>query len=234
MQDDPVLIPGSVKQFGRTTLYSHERAAFDDAFQRVGGAEGTKVLDMGCGRGRTTAVLVDEYHADVRAFDIDAPIIAEASRARPDINYHVGDATHLVGYEDGSLDLVLFSFNGIDYIPTREARKACYSEAARVLRPGGAFVYSSHNRRALLANKDARRILRHNIWRLLTGAEMLYEPGRVWNLESWHGTPRTEALALADAGLQQVSVWSRRRNLPTDDPAAAKGEHWPYYVAVKR
>ena len=103
-----------------------------------------------------------------------------------------------------------------------------------MLRQGGVFVYSSHNRRALLANKDARRIFRHNLWRLLTKADMLYEPGRMWSLPLWHGTPEAEAAMLSKASLHRVGVWSRLRGKPTDHIGAAKDEHWPYYLAMKR
>jgi len=234
MQPNPISMPGSVKDFDRKTLFAHERAAIDAAFAKIGGSKGTRVLDMGCGRGRTTAVLADEYLADVQAFDINPEIVADAARIRPDIDFRIDDATQLKGYGDESYDMVCFPFNGIDYIPNRLAREACYAQVARVLRQGGVFVYSSHNRRALLANKDARRIFRHNLWRLLVNADMLYELGQMWNLPLWHGTPKAEAAMLAGAGLERVAIWSRRRGAPTDDPAAAKGEHWPYYIAVKR
>ncbi len=234
MQAKPVSVPGSVGDFDRKTLFGHEQAAINAAFAEIGRKTEARVLDMGCGRGRTTAILVDEYRADVRAFDIDPTIIADARRIRPDIQFRVDDATRLEGYDNASFDLVLFPFNGIDYIPTRSARLACYAAVARVLRPGGVFVYSSHNRSALLANKDARRIFRHNLWRLLTGADMLYEPGRMWKLALWHGTPKAESAMLAGAGLERIAVWSRRRGAPTDDLAATHGEHWPYYIAVKR
>lgn len=234
MQPNHVLVPGSVTNFERKTLYAHERAAFDDAFARIGGSDGRRVLDMGCGRGRTTSIFADEYRAAVRAFDIDPDIVSDAASMRPDIEFRIDDATKLEGYDDASFDVVCFPFNGIDYIDSRKAREACYAEVNRVLRPGGVFVYSSHNRQALLANKDARRIFRHNFWRLIGGADMLYEPGRMWSLPLWHGSPRQEAAMLAAAGLERLAVWSRRRGKPTDDLGAARREHWPYYVAVKK
>ncbi len=230
---DDVLIPGAVGRFDRRTLYPHERAALELGFSRIGGATGARVLDMGCGRGRTTAVLVDDYRAEVEAFDIDPAIIEEAKRDRPDIPFDVADATRLDGRADASCDLVLFSFNGLDYIPDAEGRRRCLSEVARVLRPGGAFVYSSHNRRALLANKDARRILRHNLWRILTGTEHLIERSRHWAVACWHGTPDREAELLAAAGLSLLAVHSRRAGTVSTDVAAASAEHWPYYVAVR-
>lgn len=234
MPTNSISVPGSVRDFDRKTLFPHERAALDVAFSKIGGSAGTRVLDMGCGRGRTTAILVDEYGADVQAFDIDPKILSDAAKARPDIEFRIDDATKLAGYPGSTFDLVLFSFNGIDYIPTRSEREACYAQVARVLRQGGVFVYSSHNRWALLSNKDARRIFRHNIWRLLIGADMLYEPGRMWSLALWHGTPETEIAMLNKAGLHRIGVWSRRRGIPSDDVDAAKGEHWPYYIALKR
>jgi SAM-dependent methyltransferase len=41
--------------------------------------------------------------------------------------------------------LVVFSFNGIDVIPTVEGRRRCLAECARVLRPHGRLLFSVHN-----------------------------------------------------------------------------------------
>lgn len=229
-----VPVPGAVGGFDRRTLYAHERAALDAAFAEVGGARpDLRLLDIGCGRGRTTVVLADDYRVAVEAFDIDPAIVEDAKRERPDIAYSVGDATDLSRWADGSFDVVLFSFNGLDYVPSTEGRRSCFAEAARVLKPGGAFVYSSHNRGALLSNKDARRILRRNLWRVLTGVPHLQERSRHWVVDCWHGTPASEEAMAREYGLRLLDVFSRGRGGVTTDRAAASGDHWPYYVAVK-
>lgn len=233
MSEAETRVPGAVGRFDRDTLFAHERAALDDAFARLAGTAPVRVLDLGCGRGRTTAVIAAMANVEITALDIDEAIVADARRVHPEIAFAVGDATRLDGFADAAFDLVLFSFNGIDYIDTRAGRRACLAEVARVLRPGGVFVHSSHNRRALWANRDARRILKRNLWRLLTGADLLRERGRLWDLECWHGTPASEKDLLAEAGLELVRVFSRARAGVAEGVAATTREHWPYYVSVR-
>ncbi|MBF0188289.1 MAG: methyltransferase domain-containing protein, partial [Magnetococcales bacterium] len=48
-------------------------------------------------------------------------------------------------FETTSFDVVLFSFNGIDYIHPYSARLATLREIWRVLKPDGLFIFSTHN-----------------------------------------------------------------------------------------
>ncbi|NEO87890.1 MAG: class I SAM-dependent methyltransferase, partial [Spirulina sp. SIO3F2] len=56
----------------------------------------------------------------------------------------VGDVRDLSNFADDSFDLILFSFNGLDYIGHDE-RLLALQEIHRVGKPGGYFVFSSHN-----------------------------------------------------------------------------------------
>jgi ubiquinone/menaquinone biosynthesis C-methylase UbiE len=95
--------------------------------------------------------------------------MVEACRRRfASLEFLCVDATDLRIFSDRRFDVVVFSFNGIDYIPTDEARARCLLEVARVLRPGGRFIFSSHNakyigwrpnttvRKAFVTNSSAR------------------------------------------------------------------------------
>lgn len=102
-----------------------------------------RVLDLGCGAGRTTAVLHARGY-QVTGIDLSEALLAEARRLTPGIDVRLMDATALA-FDDASMDAVLFSYNGIDCIHPVAARERCLSEARRVLRPGGHFLLSTHN-----------------------------------------------------------------------------------------
>jgi SAM-dependent methyltransferase len=109
---------------------------------------GADVLDLGVGTGRTTAHLSLVAGRYV-GMDI-ADRMIEVCRARhPGLEFLVGDASDLSIFADGSFDAVVFSFNGIDCLPSDEHRRRFLRECHRVLRAGGTFVFSTHNPRVL-------------------------------------------------------------------------------------
>ena len=121
---------------------------------------GLSVLDIGVGGGRTTTYLAKGAARYVGADYSDGMV--EACRRRfPALDFRLCDATDMAQFTDGEFDVVVFSFNGIDYIPTDEGRTRCLAETARVLKLGGIFIFSSHNARTL------------GLWPLLTDAKPL-------------------------------------------------------------
>lgn len=109
---------------------------------------GRKLLDLGVGGGRTTWALVEISH-DYTGVDY-SPRLVETARLRTGLStIYCGDARDMRSlFADASFDFAMFSFNGIDYMP-HNARLAALAEIARVLKPGGWFFFSSHNRAAL-------------------------------------------------------------------------------------
>jgi len=109
---------------------------------------GSRVLDVGCGTGRTTIPL---YQQGFEVVGVDmTPAMIDTARSIASqqglaINYEVGDATHLP-YHNESFDHALFSFNGWAQIPGRANRAAALSEIYRVLRPGGHYIFTTHTR----------------------------------------------------------------------------------------
>ncbi len=131
---------------------------------------GLAILDMGVGGGRTTAHLAP---GAARYLGADySPAMVEACRRRfPGNEFIVADASDLSMLGDDEFDLAVFSFNGIDYLPTDQARRRALAELARVTRPDGHIIISSHNARQLvqppmLAGAD----LPHKAWRILRAA----------------------------------------------------------------
>lgn len=119
-------------------LRERERRAIDRYFDPDG-----RVLDLGCGGGRTSAVLAEQGY-DTVGLDISRPMVTLAADADPDVSYVAGDATRLP-FADETFPNVLYSHNGIDEIRPESARTEALREAYRVLLPGGRFGFSSHN-----------------------------------------------------------------------------------------
>lgn len=110
-----------------------------------GALSGKSVLDLGCGGGRTTKYLL-EYAGNYVGVDYSEAMIAVCKSRYPEASFMVADARDLSRFESGAFDFVLFSFNGIDYMD-HHGRIETLSEIRRVLKPGGVFVFSTHNRR---------------------------------------------------------------------------------------
>jgi SAM-dependent methyltransferase len=102
-----------------------------------------RILDLGCGAGRTSMGL-NRLGYDVVAIDLSTGLLAEARRRYHGIDFREMDATQL-GFERETFDAAMFSYNGIDCIYPVEERVRCLQEVGRVLRPGAPFIFSSHN-----------------------------------------------------------------------------------------
>jgi len=111
-------------------------------------APDAKVLDIGCGTGRTTIPLHLMGYSVV-GIDITPEMVASAKRIAREkelqISYEVGDATHL-RFPDESFDATLFSNNGWTQIPERKRRALALREVFRVLRSSGVFIFTTHVR----------------------------------------------------------------------------------------
>ncbi len=108
---------------------------------------GESVLDLACGLGRTTLML-HEMGLTVRGVDRSEVLIEIAKRRLPYLDLNVGSYDH-IEEPDSSFSHVLISFNGIDYAFPTEQRITALRECIRVLKPGGTFIYSSHNLKSL-------------------------------------------------------------------------------------
>jgi len=108
---------------------------------------GDNVLDLACGMGRTT-LLLREMGLKVRGVDRSDVFIEIAKRRMPYLDLQVGSYDQITE-PDSSFHHVLISHNGIDYAFPAVQRLAALRECARVLKPGGTFIYSSHNLKSL-------------------------------------------------------------------------------------
>jgi len=128
---------------------------------RLGGAvTGGRVLELGCGSGNGTELVLDVFGAgSVEGFDLD-PRLVRRARARlarygDRVRTWVGDAI-AIGVPDERYDAV-FDFGIIHHVP--DWRRAL-AEVHRVLRPGGRF-YAEEYLRRLISNPVMRRLFEH-------------------------------------------------------------------------
>jgi SAM-dependent methyltransferase len=109
-----------------------------------------RVLELGPGAGRVTTYLAD-LATELTALEL-SPDMAEACRRRvPSARVEVRDMSDLDAFGDGAFDAVVASCNVIDVLDD-PARRALLGQLRRVLVPGGALQFSSHNR-----DHDGRR-----------------------------------------------------------------------------
>jgi ubiquinone/menaquinone biosynthesis C-methylase UbiE len=102
-----------------------------------------RVLDLGCGAGRTTAHL-RALTRNYVGIDYSLAMIESCRRRHPAANFIHGDATDLSMVDTNSIDVALFSYNGIDTM-SHDRRLRVLREVHRVLVPEGLFAFSSHN-----------------------------------------------------------------------------------------
>ncbi len=107
-------------------------------------SEGSSVLDIGCGMGRTTFPLRRMGYR-VLGVDITPAMIKGAAALGNHGLFALMDASCLA-LRDSSFDNALFSFNGWCQMPGSERRMNAFMEASRVLKKEGFFIFTTHAR----------------------------------------------------------------------------------------
>lgn len=122
-----------------TDLFPAETAILQSMGDRLGR---TAMLDIGIGAGRTTGHLASRCKSYV-GIDYSKAMVERAKARFPDADLRFGDARDLGAFASSSLDLVLFSYNGMDYVG-HDDRLRIQGEIRRVLKDGGLFAFSTH------------------------------------------------------------------------------------------
>lgn len=172
-----------------------------------------RILDLGCGTGRTTVPLHKMGH-EVTGIDIAEQMITQAQKLHPEIEFKVGDATNL-DYPDKSFDAILFSFNGLDCIYPLANRLKALNEIHRVLKTDGLFIYSSHDRNEVKLN-----------WRTITrirNYKQSYKKEKTiyGDLILYYGTIKDNLEQLKQTGFTSIEYYSTH------------GKTWRYYKCQK-
>lgn len=115
-----------------------------DHFEGSGGGAPTRVLDMGCGFGKSTQPFYEQFRdADVVGIDLSAPCLKLAARDAADgqarnVTFKQRDAAD-TGLEDEAFDLVTSTML-LHEMPTKRIRETL-EECHRLLEPGGRMVH---------------------------------------------------------------------------------------------
>ena len=209
---------------------------------------GASILDIGVGAGRTTPWLARRA-GNYLGVDYSVSMIEACKIQFPELAFDVADATALDSIESSSFDVIVFSFNGIDNIHPLAAREKCLNEVARVLKPGGLFIFSEHNAKQIVAwpifrNADFARILWRSLRSIYGTARLLIRrvrsgvirQGRGYDSDPVHGglllyvtTPQLLRLELASINMDLIEVAGTRWPKKAWDISTP----WYYYVGRK-
>lgn len=277
--DPSARAPGSVLTVARTTPTEANRGAWarprtlrwftryegwsdpgeQHAIEALAGEmAGRRILDIGVGGGRTVPLL-RAISRNYIGIDFSQPMVDACGRKHPYARIELGDARDLGRFADGSFDLVVFSWNGIDAVD-HEDRARIFAEVRRVLAPGGAFQFSTHNqdgrgwdekpwtvgphdlahprRIAGLLFGFPRNVRNHRRFRALSttgdGWSMRNAAAHHFGLVIHYTTLHRQLDELAGAGFDEVEVRDSERGAPMNVDDDTSGAWWFQITARRR
>ncbi|CAN5273109.1 hypothetical protein BH11MYX1_BH11MYX1_45810 [soil metagenome] len=190
-----------------------------ELIERYFPAAPAKIIDLGCGAGRTTLGLEARGY-EVDAIDLSEDLVEEARSRVRRARISLMDAREL-DFADATFDAALFSFNGLDCVHPHRERSRVLESIHRVLRPGGIFYYSGHNGIAAWGPRpgdSVRKMVRRNRDMLLAQRRSFDERARYLAYPEQHGgsqilysvLPATHLRELRGAGFTPLAVYGSR------------------------
>jgi ubiquinone/menaquinone biosynthesis C-methylase UbiE len=213
-----------------------------------------KMLDIGIGGGRTThhfQPLVKDYTGIDYAPEMIGACQQRFAQTQRSMALAVVDARDMHQFEDDSFDFVLFSFNGIDYVSHADRLKIL-QEIHRVGKPGGYFLFSSHNLQAMARGFDYRQQITRNplktyvnvvMWALLrlfnaaisqkqiNSADylILKDESHNFRLQTYYIRPEAQTKQL-EFGFKHIEMYPWRQDQAvTMDDSSIESNLWLYY-----
>lgn len=154
-----------------TPLVELDSRLVQEHFPAATAGRGSRVVDFGCGDGRTLRSLWAAGY-DVLGIDLSQPMLRQV------VACSGGEAfaqkrvrANLVQLEciaEGIADHGVCLFSTIGMIRGRQHRRQFLQHAARIIRPGGKFMLHVHNRNAAWRSGPARSVWLRSAWSALT------------------------------------------------------------------
>ncbi len=226
-----------------------------------------KMLDIGVGGGRTTqhfAPLVGEYIG----IDYSEKMIAACQKrfsggdsaqripyGNRGIRLEVCDARDLSRFPENYFDFILFSFNGIDFIPHSD-RLQVFEQIRRVGKPGGYFYFSTHNLQAMAPEFNWQKHLSFNpivtyvnlvMWGFLrlcnpgitgdrlksSGYAILRDESHNFRLQTYYIRPQEQVQQLTP-NFRDIKIysWKTGLELTCASDLYSNDDMWLYYLGV--
>jgi len=229
----------------RDDLKPAEAAIFDRLGEELSRA---KLLDIGVGGGRTTLHLLPRVREYV-GVDYSDDLVAATAARFPGARIEFADIRDLAQFADDEFDVVFFSFNGISSLG-HEDRLRGLAEVRRVLRPGGAFAFSAHNRdharlgllpwqrpkrigrpmlkkswEAIRATPARQRMRRHEL--ATEHYALVNDEAHNYELLHYYISPAAQVTQLHEAGFAEVEMIDMTGRFGTTGP----DDIWMHYLA---
>jgi len=151
-----------------------------------------RVLDLGAGTGNLSQLLATAGY-DVEACDLDPSLFQF-----PGVECRQADLTHSLPYEDASFDGVIC----VEVLEHLDGHEKLFREVGRVLRPGGAFVFTTPN---VMSIKSRLSFLwtgfEHSFYPLEVGNQTPQE----WHISGFGGNRYRFVLGLAGLELKEIA-----------------------------
>jgi SAM-dependent methyltransferase len=211
------------------------------------------ILDIGVGGGRTAKHLIGmaERYVGVDYSDVMVDACKKRFLQFTNAEFIRLDARDLSMFPDGTFDLVIFSYNGIDNLD-REGREKALQEMKRVTKNDGYVLFSSHNTRNIpklysfngLTISPAVLIYRISHYfkmRRVNGPMDAYlgkdlvairDGSFKFRLKQLYISPSLQVKQLLDMGLTDVKVFSYPvGNLLPKEQVDQVDDPWLYYLS---
>lgn len=211
------------------------------------------VLDIGCGSGRTTAVLKNLSSGYI-GLDYSLEMVESCRKRFENVRFIHGDVRDMSEFKDKEFDYVMFSFNGLDSI-NHEGRLKGLREIRRVLKQDGLFVFSAHNRKHRYAisrpkmklsttlckqvehfkefvKSSINHLRNRNHQKFEDEYAIINDVAHNYAMLTYYIDKENQISQLKDAGFETIEMYDTLGNTLNPD-SDDKDSAWIYYVARK-